>query len=200
MKLRFAFSSLIFAFATLAIISAGEKPMLNPTLKTIFDRKSVRHFKGGEISRDTLELIVKAGMAAPTGKNIQPWQFVVVTDKAKLNQMADSLPNAKMLREASAAIIVCGMDAKEFENGSPYWMLDCSNASENILLAIESLGLGGLWTAGWPYDDRMDPIRKILNIPANVIPLNVIPIGYPTGEDKPKDKFKPERIHWDTWK
>jgi nitroreductase len=66
-------------------------------------------------------------------------------------------------------------------------------------LTVESLGLGALWTAAYPDNDRMSTIRKILNIPENIIPLCVIPIGHPTGEDKPKDKFKEENIHWDKW-
>jgi nitroreductase len=78
-------------------------------------------------------------------------------------------------------------------------VIDCSLAGENILLAVESLGLGALWTAAYPDKDRMDTIRKILKIPDDIIPLNVIPIGHPTGEDKPKDKFNPENIHWEKW-
>ena len=78
-------------------------------------------------------------------------------------------------------------------------MIDCSLASQNILLAAEALGLGALWTECYPEQNVMDFVRRRLGITVDVIPLNVIPVGQPTGEDKPKDKFKPDKIHWDKW-
>ena len=78
-------------------------------------------------------------------------------------------------------------------------VIDCSCASENILLAAEAIGLGAVWTAAYPYKDRMEVVRKALGIPENIIPLNVIPVGKPTGEDKPKDKYKAENIRWEKW-
>ena len=81
------------------------------------------------------------------------------------------------------AIIVCGDSIR-----SSYWYLDCSAVSENILLAAESLGLGAVWTAAYPYEDRISTVRKYTNIPENIIPLCVIPIGYPNGTQSPKNK------------
>lgn len=138
-------------------------------------------------------------MAAPTAVNRQPWSFVVVTDRKILDLLKDGLPFAKMLEKAGAAIIVCAIPEKAYEHKLEYAIIDSSCASENMLLAAEALGLGAVWTAAYPNNDRMDFVRKALNIPENVIPLNVIPIGYPTGVDKPKDKFKPENIHWEKW-
>jgi nitroreductase len=80
-----------------------------------------------------------------------------------------------------------------------YAVIDSTLASQNILLAAEALGLGALWTAAYPYPERMDPVRRILHIPEGIIPLNVIPIGHPTGEDVPKDKFKQNKIHTEKW-
>jgi nitroreductase len=78
-------------------------------------------------------------------------------------------------------------------------MIDGTLASENILLAAEALGLGALWTAAYPYPERIEVVRRTLSLPEDVIPLNVIPIGHPTGADKPKDKFQRENIRWEKW-
>jgi nitroreductase len=172
----------------------------NETLKTIFSRKSVRHSINKDVSKEQLELIVKAGMAAPTAVNMQPWSFVIVKDRETLDKLADALPYAKMLFEAPAAIVVCAIPEWSIEeHPEKYSVIDCSAATQNILLAVESMGLGAVWTAAYPREERMKAVRNILGIPEKIIPLNVIPIGYPTGEDKPKDKWKPDRLHWEKW-
>jgi len=173
----------------------------NPTLTTIFNRKSVRSYTGGKVSQDQLITLVKAGMAAPTAVDRRPWDFIIITDSDKIKKLAEKLPYAKMLNEAGAAIVVTGDTKRQFttEDGGEYWMLDCSAASENILLAAESIGLGAVWTAVYPDKERIMAVRTILNIPETVIPLNVIPIGIPTGKDKPKNKYDPKQIHKNSW-
>ncbi len=163
-------------------------------MENIFSRKSVRDYTDQEVSKETLELLVKAGMAAPSGKNVQPWSFVIVSDRQVLDKMAEGLIYAKMLKKARHAIIVCG-DADK----SSYWYLDCSAASQNILLAIEAMGLGGVWTAAYPYDDRIQVVRDAVGLPKNIIPLNVIPVGHPKGMQNAKDKWDPEKVHWDKY-
>lgn len=180
------------------LFAQGEKAMPD-ALTIIHNRKSVRHFTGKSVSRDDLVTIVKAGMAAPTAVNMQPWSFVVITERKELDALSTVLPYAKMLDKAGAAIIVCAMPEKAFQGNLEFAIIDSTCAGENILLAAEALGLGALWTAVYPDDERMDAVRKQLNIPESVIPLNVIPVGYPTGEDKPKNKFKEENIHWERW-
>ena len=172
----------------------------NPTINTILNRKSVRHFTSRTVSKDTLLKIVKAGMAAPTAVNMQPWSFVIVTEREILDKLANELPYAKMLFSAPSAIIVCALPESAFhEKPLEYSIIDCSAATENILLACEAMGLGAVWTAVYPQEPRIKTVRTILNIPEKIIPLNVIPIGYPTGEDLPKDKWKPEKIKWQKW-
>jgi nitroreductase len=165
----------------------------------IHDRKSVRSFTGQSVSNDALDKIIRAGMAAPTAVNMQPWAFVVVTDRKTLDALSAGLPYAKMLDMAEAAIIVCVIPEKAYEKSPDLAVIDGACASENILLAAEALGLGAVWTAAYPYKDRMAVARKALNIPQNIIPLNVIPVGHPTGTDKPKDKYNPENIHREKW-
>lgn len=181
-----------------ALFAQGEKS-LPDTLAVIYNRKSVRHFTGRNVSQDDLIAIVKAGMAAPTAVNMQPWSFVIVMDRGGLDELAKVLPYAKMLDKAGAAIIVCAIPEKALQGKTEFAIIDSVCAGENILLAVEALGLGAVWTGVYPDKERMDFVRKQLNIPESVIPLNVIPIGYPTSEDKPKDKFKQENIHWERW-
>lgn len=169
----------------------------NETLEVIHNRKSVRHFTGEPVSKEQIEALLRAGMAAPTAANRQPWVFYVVTQRETLDALGEQLPYAKMLSQVGTAIVVCGdMEKAGNLKEKDYWVQDCSAASENILLAAESLGLGAVWTAAFPYDDRTAVVKKALNLPENHIPLNVIPVGYPTGEDKPKNKWKPENVIW----
>lgn len=173
------------------------KKYVNETLEVIHNRKSVRHFTDQAVSEEQIKLLLRAGMAAPSAVNRQPWAFYVVTKRETLDALGEQLPYAKMLRQAQAAIVVCGdMEKAGNLKEQGYWVQDCSAATQNILLAAESIGLGAVWTAAYPYEDRTKVVVEILNLPEKHIPLNVIPIGYATGEDKPKDKWKPENIVW----
>ena len=183
-------------FITLAIIASSIfiASAQNPTLETIFSRKSVRSYTDQPVSVDDLMLLVKAGMAAPTGMNRQPWEFFIIQDKELMASLADKIPYARMLKEAQAAIVVMGNPEK-----SIYWYLDCSAAAQNILLAAESIGLGAVWTAGYPFEDRMETISKAIGIPKPFLPLCLIPIGYPKGEQMPKNKWDESKVHMNKW-
>lgn len=164
-------------------------------LSVIYSRKSVRKYvEGKPVSEEDLQTLLKAGMSAPSGKDTRPWEFVVVDDRATLQAMAEELPYAKMLPKAPLAIVVCGDSAK-----SSYWYLDCSAAAQNILLAAEALGLGAVWTAAYPYEERMKVVAQNIGLPPNILPLTVIPIGWPDGNFKPKDKYNAAKIHRNKW-
>ncbi len=168
-------------------------------LQVILDRRSVRDFTTEPVSGETLDRLVRAGMSAPTARNMQPWSFVVVTGRETLDGLAGGLPYGKMLGTSPAAIVVCAVT--ELANGQSVELavVDCTCASENILLAAEALGLGAVWVASYPYDDRMAHVRSVLGIPGEVIPLCVIPVGHPATSKPPIDKYKPERIHRERW-
>jgi nitroreductase len=177
----------------------GEKRELPDAVTVIHSRKSVRDYTGESVNKENLDRLLRAGMAAPTAGGKRPWSFIAITDRGTLDMLQDGLPSAKMLGKTGAAIVVCAIPDKAHKQQVEFAVIDSACASENILLAAEALGLGAVWTAAYPYNDRMDFVRKTLNIPDNVIPVNVIPIGYPTGADRPKDKFQPENIHWEKW-
>lgn len=172
---------------------------MKDTFAVIHSRKSVRSFTGEPVSKNDLDTIIKAGMAAPSAVNLQPWSFIAVTGRKKLDTLAEGLPHARMLFKAGAAIVICTEAEKAYNKSKDTAIIDASLAGENILLSIEALGLGGVWTAAYPYEDRMKHVRSVLGIPQEVIPLNVIPVGIPTGEDKPKNKYNKEKIHWEQW-
>lgn len=202
MKTRMVFWGVIFMtffMPAWAVFSGEKEGKTGDAMSVIHSRKSVRSFTGEPVGREMLDRILRAGMAAPTAVNRQPWAFIAVTDRKILDSLAAGLPYAKMLDKAGAAIIVCALPDKAYEKKAEFAIIDSSCASQNILLAAEALGLGAVWTAAYPEKERMDFVRKTLNIPQNVIPLNVIPIGHPTGVDKPKDKYNPDNIHWEKW-
>ena len=163
---------------------------MNDTLKSIFNRTSVRRFTSKEVDRETLLLLAKCGMAAPSANNKQPWFIIIVTEKQLLKALGDQLPYAKMAHEAAAAMVVCGnLEIDPVGNEKGYWVQDCSAATENILIAAVSLGLGTVWTAAFPNADRISTVKNILNLPDHLVPLNVIPLGYPEGTTRPKEKW-----------
>lgn len=165
-------------------------------LSNIAQRKSVRHFTNEPVAEEQLKALARAAMAAPTACNKQPWAIVAVNERALLDSLCIALPYAKMLEQAQAAMVVCGDMAKTLEgDGQQFWIQDCSAATENLLLAAEAMGLGAVWTAVYPDSEKIASVTLVLNLPSNLIPLNVIPLGHPTGEDMPKDKWLDENFH-----
>ncbi|MEW6517615.1 MAG: nitroreductase family protein [candidate division FCPU426 bacterium] len=191
----------LLAFSLGAAAAAAEQPAAaRGALDIIHARKSVRHYLPQPVSEELLTTLMKAGMAAPTAADKRPWAFVAVTDPARRRSLAQALPYGKMLEQAGGAIVVCGLPKQSMPGKeSEYWIQDCSAASENILLACEALGLGAVWVGVHPVPARVEAVRRALSLPASVVPLNVISLGYPAGVEKPKDKFDPAAIHWNQW-
>lgn len=172
----------------------------NAAYENIMTRTSVRSYTGRLVSSDTVEMLLRAGMAAPTARNSQPWHFVAVTDRAKLDELAVNNKHGRMLQEAPLAIAVCGnMDKALDGDGRDYWIQDCSAATENILLAVNALGLGAVWTGVHPIKERVEAVSKVLNLPETIVPLCVIVIGYPNESPQPKDKWKTENVSYNTF-
>ena len=167
----------------------------NSLINTILNRKSVRQFSGKPIEPEKVNLLLHAGMSAPSARNRQPWKFVVVDEKDLLIALGTELPYAKMLMESPLGIVVCGdIRNKEDVTAQTFWVQDCSAAVENILLAAESLGLGAVWTACYPKEERVEIPRRILNLPDGIVPLCVIPIGYPKTKNEPINKWNENNV------
>jgi nitroreductase len=189
------------AALTLTIMNSctGNTNSSDAVFENIFNRKSVRSFTSEPVSEEHVEAMLKAAMAAPTAVNYQPWRFVVVTERTQLDAMAEMLPYARMLKQAPLAIVVCGETTWFEGRENPYWQQDCSAATENLLLAAEALGLGAVWTGVYPNMQLAEPLSEFLGLPETVQPLCAIPIGHHDGTAKPRDKWKPENVHYGRW-
>lgn len=192
---------LLISFLLFSSVAIGQNNAKSDlVMENILNRKSVRKYTKEEVKKEQLEMLVRAGMAAPSARNSQPWLFFVINDRAILDNLAKQLPNAKMLLNAKAAIVVCGNLQKALEgDGREFWVQDCSAATQNILLTAESMGLGAVWTGAYPRKETVNIIKVELGLPEHIVPLNVIPIGWQTGEEKPKQKYTEENIRWNKW-
>ncbi len=174
--------------------SVDEKELI---INSIMTRTSVRNYTTAKVSSDDIETILKAGMAAPTAGNRQPWEFYVVRDTNTLRLFSKvSKYTSPMASMASVAIAVCGVPSAAFPSEPRYWIQDVSAATENILLATHALGLGAVWCGVYPGEDRIAILRDLLDIPETLIPFNIIFIGHTDAAPKIKDKWKPEKIHY----
>ncbi|MDO4159269.1 MAG: nitroreductase family protein [Prevotellaceae bacterium] len=169
-------------------------------IDNIMTRTSIRAYQDLDVSEETVDTLLRAAMAAPSAGNKQPWHFVVIRDKATLNTISENLNTMKMAKDAPLAIVVCGDLNKTFpDEGVGYWVQDASAATENLLLAAHSMGLGAVWCGIYPLSERVAFLKNLLKLPENIVPLNVIPIGYPDEKPDPKDKWNEENVHFETW-
>lgn len=167
------------------------------TMNTILERRSIRKYMAKSISDEIIKDLLKAGMYAPSAGNQQPWDFIVVKNRASMIEITKVHPYSHMLKEAGAAIIVCGNLSKE--RFKDFWVQDCSAATQNILLAAHSQGLGGVWLGVYPDPNRTNDIKKIFNLPENVIPLSIISIGYPAESMSIPDRYSEDNVHYEEW-
>jgi len=169
-------------------------------LKAILERRSVRKYTGEKIGREALLTLMKAGAAAPTSRDTRHFVFIAIDDPATIDRLAAGLPYAKMLLTARHAIIVASdLSVAHGAGTTDYWIQDCCAAAENILIAAKALGLGSCWTAAHPRPERVMFVREALGVPENVMPLCVIAVGKPSGEEKPRDKFDPSKVYWNSF-
>jgi nitroreductase len=166
-------------------------------LTAIFTRRSIRKYTDRPVSDDTVKILLQAAMSAPSARNEQSWEFVVIRDKNTLKQVPNFSPFAAHVPGAQVAIVVLGN--KKLEAVPGLWIPDCSNAAMNILLAAHSMGLGAVWTTLYPYEERMAGMKKLINLPDHIVPLTIIPIGYPAEKKPREDRFKPAKIHQERW-
>lgn len=172
----------------------------NPAVENIMTRASVRAYTEAEVTDTQIDTMLKAAMAAPTAVNKQPWAFVVVKSPETLKTIADSIPSMSMAKSAPVAIIVCGdMTRALTGEGHGYWIQDVSAATENLLLAAHAQGLGAVWCGVYPASQRVTFISNLLDLPDDIIPLAVVPVGYPRTAAEPKEKWDTTKIHYEKW-
>lgn len=207
---------LFLAAATLLFVACCNEKTAEPAntadvvMQNILNRKSVRSYNGEAIPDSVMQNLLKAAMAAPSGMDIRPWQFVVLTDKSQYDSIFSGNGNMKKFMESGAIIVVCAdttvtrttrenPDGPAVTRPNPMWRDDIAAVTENLLLAVEAHGLGACWTACYPFAETMAPVKKTLGLPDNVVPYAVVPIGYHDGTTQPKDKWDTTRIHYGRW-
>lgn len=196
--------ALLAALVWIVVLSNTSKTVTTneqAVIENILSRKSVRVYADKQVPREKLDTLVRLGMAAPTGRDMRPWQFMIVDTDEALGKLSEALTRAKQFETCKAAIIVMGDTAVVDREGRPStnWTFDCSAATENILLGAESMGLGACWVAVYPYEDRLPQVKETMQLPDNVIPLCIVTLGYPAGENQPKDKYNPNIVHYNGW-
>ncbi len=164
-------------------------------LDVLFTRRSIRKYTDEAVSDEDLHTMLDAAMNAPSANNNQPWHFIVVKDRDKLNGIMEAHPYTSMLRQAPMAIVVVA----DTESSSSYFQQDCAAAIENLLLAAKALGLGTVWCGVYPNEDRVKAFIDLFEIPDPCVPLAVIAVGHPAEDKGRADRYKESRVHHDTW-
>ncbi len=183
------------AICTLAFVSCGNNAgsttdSSSAAIENIMTRVSVRSYLDQPVEAEKIETMLRAAMAAPTAGNRQPWHFVVLNGKSSIEAISSTSPRAEMLKSAPLAIVVCGDMEKTMDGpASEFWVQDVSAATENLLLAAHALGLGAVWTGVYPMQERVDAVKSALSLSENLVPLATVVIGYPAGDNTPKDKW-----------
>lgn len=172
---------------------------MNPQLDFIFSRRSIRTFTREEIPEKALIDLLEAAMAAPSAVAKDPWRFIVLRSRAALDQLAESLPNGKMLAGAAAALVVCGDIDQAHDRELSFLLQDLSAAIENILLAANALGLGACWLGIHPREERMAAVSRQFGLPEHVLPVAGIALGWPAQESTPRTRFNAEYVHQEKW-
>ena len=166
-------------------------------LDYILDRRSIRRFTDEKIDNNQIKIILTAAMYAPSAVNMQPWHFVVIDDRSMMEKVMEIHPYARMLQTASHAVVVCGDEQLQHDDG--YWVVDCGAATQNLLLAAQTLGLGACWVGLHPREERKISFSRLLHLPSHVLPFAMIALGYPE-ELKPRpDRFHAEKVKYNGW-
>lgn len=169
-------------------------------------RRSIRQFDAQKkVSKADIEEILEAASYAPSAHNKQPWQFLVVQDQKKLEGFRTVQPWTSFAKNASCAVVVLGDTAESFhrEKEDENWNfsdVDATLAAYGVLLAAHAKGLGACFCGAAPMPKVIEAVQKYLDLPQNMRPVAIIPIGYPAESPKqPTDRYKPEKVHWDKW-
>jgi nitroreductase len=203
-KLLFAMTTVLMALAACSTqgtdenqeATAANKDNGQAAIENIMTRTSIRQYKDQPVEQEKIDIMLKAAMAAPTAVNLQPWHFIVITDKKTIGLLSGKQPtNAPLL------IAMCGdTDKTTMPDGKmklpDFWVQDVSAATENLLLAAHALGLGAVWTGVYPAMERVAEVANVLNCPQNIVPVAVVRVGYPDEAPEPKNKFKEENISY----
>ena len=175
-------------------------------MQGLLTRRSVRFFDTNKkVSKQDIEEVLRAASYAPSAHNKQPWEFLVLEDLSIMDKVKEFQPWTSFAKNASCVILVCANMDKSFHSkeNEPYWSfsdVDCALATQNILLACHAKGLGACYCAATPIPSIVDGAKKLFNLPENIKPIAIVPIGYPAETPKqPEDRYVSSKVHWEKW-
>lgn len=159
----------------------------------IFHRCSIRKYEETKVESEKIEKMLRAAMAAPSACNQQPWEFYVVTDREKIQELSLATPYATPAEKAPLVMVPCYRHELKAQE---YAQIDMAASVENILLEADELGLGAVWIGIAPLEDRMAEVKRILDIPDTLSAFCLIACGYPAQIREQRDRFDEARIHY----
>lgn len=164
-------------------------------MNAIFHRVSIRKYQEQPVEQEKITMMLKAAMAAPSACNQQPWEYYVVTNKEKITELSGTSRYAGFAKEAPLVFVACYR--KEQGIISPdYREIDLSASVQNLLLEADELGLGAVWMGIAPNAERMEAVRKVIDLPEHLNAFALISCGYP-GEERPQqDRYDEDRVHY----
>lgn len=166
----------------------------NDMLELIKKRRSIRKYTDQTVTDEQMRQLLEAAMAAPSGSNLQPWEFVVVRDPDLKRQLAQTHTWSHMCTDAAVVFVVCGN-----ERASRHWVEDTSAATQNLLLAAAAMNLGAVWVAMYPHSDREPHARRVLAIPEEIRILCLVPVGHPAESKPPRTQYNESKVHYERW-
>lgn len=166
-------------------------------MNEIFARRSIREFIEKSVEKDKIENILKAGMQAPSAKNQQVWEFIVVTSKELKDKVSMMSPFSKLASKAAVLIILLGNKDKMIAPDK--WQQDLGACTQNMLLQVVKEGLGGVWLGVYPTEERVTYLKDTFKLPDNIEPYSVICFGYSEKKNIFVDRYDKSKIHWEEY-
>ena len=168
----------------------------------IINRRSVRKFDlTKEISREVLKKLCEYGESAPSARRQESREYIIIDDTRIIEKLSSVSKGTMVLTDCNTVIAVVGKNPIDLSTPDMQTQ-DLAAATENILIAATSMGLGSCWLGVYPREDRIQAIKEILNMPDEKFPFSLIALGYPLYKDTcfyDAKKLKEENIHFNRY-
>ncbi len=171
-------------------------------MDAILSRRSIRKYTDQAVPEEMIKTLLEAAMSAPSAGDQRPWRFVVIDDRRMLDEITTIHPYSAMLKEAPVAILICydeQLVELEVVRKEPWWVQDCSAATENLLIAAQATGLGAVWLGVYPTEERAADIRKLVGAPDHITPFSLISLGFPAEQKPREDRYDDSKVYRNRW-